>query len=258
MTASMFYRKMGLESKLSALNKKLDKKSFYDFADLNKKEKDIITKYIERMELAYLLTPTTINIQLFINEEYPYEGVMFITVQLREATTDKQVAFIEEIIHGALPNPVVIVFHLYETVLVSTCMKRLNKIDKASVVLGEINRTSWLNFGIENELTKEFIKAIHLTNISFVNFFEFYKEFDLAVQAVQHADVVGKFQIVKDKQQNEEQKWLIHEISRIEQEINKLKIAIKKESQFNKKVEFNVKIQQLTKEVSEIKKQLVM
>ena len=258
MTASMFYRKMGLESKLSSLNKKLDKKIFYDFADLNKKEKDVITKYIDRMELAYLLTPSTINIQPYINEEYHYEGVMFITVQLREETTDKQVVVIEEIIHGALPNPVVIVFHLNETVLISTCMKRLNKVDKASVVLGDTNHTSWINFETENDITKEFIQTIRLSNISFVNFFEFYKEMDLAVQALQNADIVGSFHVVKDEQQYEQQQQLIHEINRIEQEINKLKAAIKKESQFNKKVEFNVKIQQLTKQAAELKKQLVM
>lgn len=61
MTALMFYRKIGLETKVSALNKKLDKKIFYNFADLNKKERDVIARYIERMELAYLLTATTIQ-----------------------------------------------------------------------------------------------------------------------------------------------------------------------------------------------------
>lgn len=258
MTALMFYRKIGLETKLSSLNKKLDKKIFYDFADLKKKEKDVITKYIERMELAYLLTPTTINIQSFINEEYHYEGVMFITVQLREETADKQVDVIEEILHGALPNPIVIIFYLNDDVLISTCMKRLNKIDKVSSVLGDIHHSQWMNFETENELTRNFIQTIHLSNISFINFFEFYKEIDIAVQALQNSIIVGSFQIAKDEQQYERQQQLIHEINRIEQEINKLKTNIKKETQFNKKVGFNVNIQQLTKQAAELKKQLVM
>ena len=252
MTALMFYRKIGLETKLSALNKKLDKKIFYDFADLNKKEKDVITRYIERMELAYLLTANTINIQSFVNDEFHYEGVMFITVQLREVTKDKQVNVIQEIIHGALPNPTVIVFYLNEDVLISTCMKRLNKVDKVSAVLGEIHHSQWMNFETENESIKEFIKTVHLSNISFLNFLEFYKEMDLAVQALQNSIIVGSFQIVKDEQQQ-----IIHEINRIEQEINKLKVAIKKETQFNKKVDFNVNIQQLTKQATKLKNELV-
>jgi hypothetical protein len=254
MTASMFYRKMGLESKLPSMNKKLDKKIFYDSADLKKKEKEVITKYIERMELAYLLTNTTINIQPFINDEYHYEGVMFITVQLREETTDKQVYVIEEIIHGSLPNPTVIVFYLKEDVLISTCMKRLNKVDKVSAVLGDIHHSQWMNLETEDELTGEFIQTIHLSNISFNNFFDFYKEMDIAVEALQNAIIVGSFQIVKDEQLYEQQQKLIREINRMEQEINKLKKAIKKETQFNKKVEFNLKIQHLTKLVAEFKK----
>ncbi len=65
---------MGLESRLTPLNKKLDKKMFYDFADIKQKEKNVISKFVERLELSYLLTPSTINIQPMINEEYHYEG----------------------------------------------------------------------------------------------------------------------------------------------------------------------------------------
>ena len=259
MSAAAFYRQIGLESKLPSLNKKLDKKMFYDFADLNKKEKDAITKHIERMELAYLLTPTTINIHPFINEEYHYEGVMFITVQLREEATQKQIAVIDEVIHGALPNPAVIVFNLKDNVLISTCMKRLNKVDKSSVVLEKINRTIWVSLCNQNEdeAVNGFIQSIHLTKINFTNFYEFYKDIDLAVQALQNINIVGSFRVVKNEQQHEQQQLVIQQISGLEQEITKLKAAIKKETQFNKKVEFNVKIQQLTKKIAELKKQLV-
>lgn len=182
---------------------------------------------------------------------------MFITVQLREEITDKQVVTIEEIIHGALPNPTVIAFHLNDDVLVSTCMKRLNKVDKVSAVLGDIHHSQWMNFETENELTGEFIQTIHLSNISFINFFEFYKEMDLAVQALKNANIVGSFQIVKDEKQYEQQQQLIHEINRIEHEINKLKTAIKKETQFNKKVDYNVNIHQLIKQSNKLKNRLV-
>lgn len=257
MSASTFYREIGLEQKLPSINKKLDKKIFYDYADLNKKEKDVITKYIERMELSYLLTPSTINIQPFINDEFHYEGVMYITVRMREEATDKQVGVIEEVIHGALPNPVIIVFHLNDEILVSTCMKRLNKVNQSSVVLSEIHRTAWISLhDLENTLIHDFIQSIHLTRVNFSNFFEFYKEIDLAVQAYQQMDIVGSFQVVKDDKKREQQQIIIGQINETEQEIAKLKKAMKKESQFNKKVEYNVKIQHLTQKVVELKSEL--
>jgi DNA primase large subunit len=257
MSVSTFYREIGLEQKLPFLNKKLDKKIFYDYADLNKKEKDVITKYIERMELTYLLTPSTINIQPFISEEIHFEGVMYITVRMREEATEKQVTVIEEVIHGALPNPVIIVFHLNDEILVSTCMKRLNKVNQSSVVLSEIHRTAWISLhDLENTLIHDFIQSIHLTKVNFSNFFEFYKEIDLAVQAYQQINIVGSFQVVKDDKKREQQQIIIGQINETEQEMAKLKKAIKNETQFNKKVEFNIKIQQLAKRISELRSDL--
>jgi len=257
MSASTFYREIGLEQKLPSLNKKLDKKIFYEYAELNKKEKDVITKYIERMELTYLLTPSTINIQPFINDEFHYEGVMYITVRMREETTEKQVAIIEEVIHGALPNRVIIAFHLNDGILVSTCMKRLNKVNQSSVVLSEIHQTAWISLhDLENTLIHDFIQSIHLTKVNFSNFYEFYKEIDLAVQAYQQIDLVGSFQVVKDDRKREQLQVIIGKINETEQEIAKLKKAMKKETQFNKKVEYNIKIQQLANKIIELKSEL--
>ncbi|WP_048716500.1 DUF4391 domain-containing protein [Bacillus sp. 522_BSPC] len=258
MATSLFYQVIGLDSKLEALNKKLDKKMFYDYADLNKKEKNVITKYIDRIELAYLLTPSTINIQPFINEDIHYEGVTFITVRLREEATEKQVAIVEEVIHGALPNPVVIVFHLKEKLLVSTCMKRLNKVDKSSVVLGDIHRTSWLKLEHDTKIQNQFIKTIHVPNLNFNNFFVFYKDIDLAVEASQNAETIGSYHIERDHQKHDQRQRIIQQIKDLELEITKLKSAIKKESQFNKKVELNVKIQQFKKQTDQLKEELVL
>ncbi|TCS84502.1 DUF4391 domain-containing protein [Tepidibacillus fermentans] len=259
MSASTFYRQIGLESKLPSLNKKLDKKNFYDYVDLNRKEKDVITKAIERMELTFLLTPSTINIQPFINEEFHYEGIMFITIQLRETATDKQISVIDEVIHGTLPNPTINVFQMNNNdILISTCMKRLNKVNRSSVVLGEIHHTTWINLDYQTQIVKDFIQSVHLTKINFANFYEFYKDIDIAVQAFQNANIIGNFQIVKDEQQRLQKQLLIQQISVCETEISKLKTAIKKETQFNKKVEFNVKIYQLQKKIAELKQQLTL
>lgn len=56
-----FYERIGLAKRVPAVKKKLDKKMFYDYADLNKKEKNVIMKNVERMELSYLLTPSTLT-----------------------------------------------------------------------------------------------------------------------------------------------------------------------------------------------------
>lgn len=255
MAGLAFYERIGLDDKVRPLQKKLDKKMFYDFADLNKKEKDYITKYIERIELTFLLTPGTINIQPLVNEEYHYEGIMWITIQLREEAKDQHLLVISDIIHGALPNPVIIVFEKQERFQVSTCLKRRNKVDASQVVLGEVHHTPWMDLHARHKAAEQFLQAVHMASITFYNFFEFYKQFHLAVQAFQQSVVIGTFQLVKDEAQYAHQQQLIAQIEACEAEIAKWKNKIKKETQFNRKVEYNMRIQQLTKQVEQLKQQ---
>lgn len=251
-----FYRRIGLDSRLTAINKKLDKKMFYDFADINKKEKTAITKNIERMELTYLLTPTTINIQAFINEDYHFEGIMFVTVSLKEGTTEKDIKVLEEVIHGALPHPVVLTFSFQSKILISTGMKRLSKVNKSTVVLETIHRTDWIVDVRGEPVVSDFLQSIQLFNLNFSNFYEFYKDIDMAVEAFENTNTIGTFKIIKEDEQREAQQSLIHQIHEIEQSITRLKTSIKKETQFNKKVELNIKVQKLIKELEQIKEQL--
>ncbi|KGR83661.1 hypothetical protein CD31_15740 [Lysinibacillus boronitolerans JCM 21713 = 10a = NBRC 103108] len=244
---------MGLESRLTPLNKKLDKKMFYDFADIKQKEKNVISKFVERLELSYLLTPSTINIQPMINEEYHYEGVMFVTASLKEETLDKHVNVLEEVIHGALPHPVVITFTWQDQILISTCIKRLNKVNRAAVVLETIHRTNWIDDQITDSVKTAFLQSFQLVNLNFANFYEFYKDMDLTVEAFENAKTVGDFTIVKSDEEREQQLLLIQHIQEKELAISRLIAAIKKETQFNKKVEMNIKVQQLTMDIEQLK-----
>ncbi|WP_277679726.1 DUF4391 domain-containing protein [Gracilibacillus dipsosauri] len=254
MEALQFYERIELNDRSQAVKKKLDKKMFYDYGDVNKKEKNVITKFVERMELTYLLTPSTINIQAFINEEYHYEGVMFVTVQLRDDVTDKRVRLLEEVIHGALPNPIVITFAFKDQICVSSCMKRLNRVNKNNVVLETIHRTNWFSESNSISVVDNFMQSMLLSNLSFTTFFDFYKDIDLAVKAYQDSEIIGAYKVLRDDKERQQQETIISQINDIEQEINTLKAAIKKESQFNKKVELNMKVQQLKKELDNIKR----
>lgn len=252
MAGVAFYQVIGLDPRVRPLRKKLDKKMFYDFADLNKKEKDYITKYVERIELTYVLTPSNMNIQPFINDEYHYEGVMFITIRLREETKDYHVSTIGEIIQGALPNPVVIVFEKHGNIRMGTCIKRRNKVERSQTVLEQQAYTPWFQLDETNETVRQFIASVHMQNVSFAHFFQFYQDIHRAVQAFQHINAVGTFYIAT----NEQSQQLIEQIKQLETEIAAWKAKLKKETQFNRKVEMNMKIHELTMQIEQLKQRL--
>ncbi|AXM87806.1 DUF4391 domain-containing protein [Anoxybacillus ayderensis] len=252
MAGVAFYQVIGLDSRVHPLRKKLDKKMFYDFADLNRKEKDYITKYVERIELTYVLTPSNMNIQPFINDEYHYEGVMFISIRLREEIKDFHVSTIGEIIQGALPNPVVIVFEKQGNIQMGTCIKRRNKVDRSQTVLEQQAYTPWFQLDETNETIRQFIASVHMQNVSFAHFFQFYQDIHRAVQAFQHINAVGTFYIAT----NEQSQQLIAQIKQLETEIAAWKVKLKKETQFNRKVEMNMKIHELTTQIEQLKQRL--
>ncbi|CEG26476.1 hypothetical protein BN1002_01323 [Bacillus sp. B-jedd] len=254
--ADSFYEHIGIGRLLSPIHKKLDKKMFYEQGGLKKGEKETISKLIEKMELAYLLSLSTINIQPFISDEYHVEGVMFLTVQLREDPSDRQVATIDEAIHRALPHPVVLVFDWNGECQISTAMKRLNKVDRSGVVIEGIHRTGWFFPSEAKAEFEAFLQAVRLENVRFSSFLDFYKDIDRAVEAIKLSRVAGSYKIAGSEAEYEERQAALLQIEKLEQEAVKLKTAIRKESQFNKKVEMNVKIQQLLKQMESLKKQL--
>src|SRR5699024_1247840 len=154
-----------------------------------------------------------------------------------------------EIIHGSLPNPIVITFVFENEVCVSYCMKRLNKINKNNVVLENTYHTRWFNENMDNEVVKHFIQDIELSNLGFGTFFDFYNDINMAVKAFHDSEIIGTYRVLKDDEARQQQEVFIKQIQDIEQDIGKIKAAIKKETQFNKKVELNMKVQQLKKEL---------
>lgn len=225
---------------------------FYENIELNKKEKNIFTKNIERIELTYMLTQETMNIQAFISEEYKYDGIMIITVNLRGNMTNAQIRLFEQLIHNAIPHPTVLTLVRNDKISISTCLKRLNKVNKQEIVLETIHRSDFFAINDKDEVIESFLDDLHISKLSFSNFFTFYKDIDIAVKAFQNSVVIGTYRNLKDEKERIKLEQIIEQIVEKQQEIDQYKRELKKESQFNKKVEINMKMQQLKKELDRL------
>jgi hypothetical protein len=247
---------MGLIEKIDPLYKKLEKKMFFEHGGLKKKEKDYLTKYVQRMEITFLLNSSTINIQPFVNKDYRYEGIMFITVDLKEECKDQHIPALAHVIQRTIPNPTLLLFAHHKSVKFNSCMKRVNKADSRKVVLSPSHFTPWLEKEELGSAQQDFLDKIHLSKVSFQNFYEFYKDINLAVEALSNTEITGTFIIEKDDEKREKQKEQIQKVKDLEERVAKLSKAIKKELQFNKKAEMNQSIHQLKKQIQTLKEGL--
>lgn len=252
MGSNSFYELIGLHDRLTPLNKKIDKKAFLQQLDLNSKEKQQLTSWIDRVVLAFLLAPQTINIHPYQDEDKRYDNVSFVTVSLKEDKTLKQIQQLGYFLHDVLPNPTIFLFTYGEKVVVCTALKRKNKVDEKKSVIEELRLSSWLNMEIVEETTKQFLETIHLSKLPFTSFFHFYSKFHYALELLEVAEKTGEF-VQYEEEQLKDVQGIMAQISEVEAEIDKYRKMIKKETQFNRKAEYNVSIKKLKIKLEQLK-----
>lgn len=243
---------LGLD-KVKYLGRKLDKKMFYDNGDLSKEDKRIFIDYIDRIEMSYVLNSSTINIAPFVNEEYYYEAIVYLKVKLKQK--DK-IDKISKIINNNIPNPLVIIYEFDKQYSISTAIKRLSKTEKNKTVVEESNTTNWLDISSLSENDKKFIESISLGKIPYTNLFDFYKTINNKIYMFNMSDKIGEYEDISDKKTLEESKQISEKIERLEVELKKTLSKIKRESQFNKKMELNVKAVEINKKIEKLKGKL--
>ena len=243
---------LGLD-KVKYLGRKLDKKMFYDKGDLSKEDKRIFIDYIDRIEMSYVLNSSTINIAPFVNEEYYYEAIVYLKVKLKQK--DK-IDKISKIINNNIPNPLVIIYEFDKQYSISTAIKRLSKTEKNKTVVEESNTTKWLDISSLSENDKKFIESISLGKIPYTNLFDFYKTINDKIYLFNMSDKIGEYEDISDKKTLEESKQISEKIERLEVELKKTLSKLKRESQFNKKMELNVKAVEINKKIENLKRNL--
>ncbi|KYC71619.1 hypothetical protein B4096_3777 [Heyndrickxia coagulans] len=80
-----------------------------------------------------------------------------------------------------------------------------------------IHKTPWFDPEAENDFESDFIQSIHLININFSNFYEAYKDLDRAVEAFQYANLIGRFQLIKNDEKQAKHKEKIQEIEKLDE-----------------------------------------
>lgn len=240
---------LGLD-KVKYLGRKLDKKMFYDNGDLSKEDKKIFIDYIDRIEMSYILNSSTLNIAPFVNDEYYYEAIVYLKVKLKQ---QDKIDKISKIINNSIPNPLVIIYEFDKEYCISTAIKRLSKTEKNKTVVEESNITDWLNINNLSENDKKFIDSISLRKIPYTNLFDFYKTINDRIYIFKISDKIIGYEDISDKKTLEESKQISEQIEKLEDELKKTIRNLKKENQFNKKMELNIKATDLEKKIKELK-----
>lgn len=219
----------------AVMGKTVYKKLFYDNAELNKADVTRIKENIEKVDWLYSLRPDTVNVLPYQDEIREYTEIEVLLVELRKIHDIRRLA---EIIMRAIPYPMLLLFRYENKISYVVSHQRTSQADESQNVLEELIMTDFID---EKEVVIDFKQYRHS------NFYVMYCDLVDSIilhKASQHFSV----EMMNAGQAKEK----LERLQKYKTEMEKLEKQIKKETQFNRKMEINMDLMQIKKKYNEL------
>lgn len=215
------------------INRTVFKKMFYENAALSKSDKDLFVDSIDKITWIYCLNQDNMNVPAYTTDEREYLEIEVMEVALSENKGIKRIA---EIIMRAIPYPMLLIFSFENKYQLWTAHQRFNLADNNKITLEEPICTEW------QDVDSNLWDKLNVSNFRYSNFYDMYSDIIDAV-AVFNAEKLTDKEI-----SGEDARKLLRRNAEIDGQIAALRAELKKATEFNKKMEINMKIKKIEKE----------
>ena len=202
----------------------LPKSKIYEYAGASSKIKELFVRQVDQVVWKYKLAPETINVPA--TKAVPEIQVFSITLKTRDLKED-----VLRSIDKAIPFPIIYELSFAKKIKVVTSHKRPSEVDSGKWVVGSYFTTDWVA-----STTPRKVLPVTL---------------DLGVLYQELLRSVIPYP-ARAKETLHEQLVRAEAIRSQEAELEKAKVLLHKEKQFNRKVEINAKIRTIRKEIDRL------
>lgn len=234
------YEKINLPP-AARIDRVVAKKQFFANGDLSSADKKLFDR-VEKIYWRYALKNQNTFIQPFADEEREYPEIEVMEVILRE---EKQINRLAGVMLRSIPYPMLIFFQNGEKIQLWMGKLRQNQADSSRMTLTETERTEWLT------ANDELWEKLSLKKMPTANFCTLYEAWFDTISRSHLAKAGFSSQEISGEAARE----TVERLKNIEQEMARLRSQMKKESQFNRKMELNTKLQRLKREKAKITEQ---
>ena len=228
------------------LGKRVFKKLFHDNAKLGVTDKKALREDIDTITWQYTLKPSTIPIQAYEDDQREYHEIAILQVGLK---TLKRTGRIAEIIHRAIPYPLVVIFVFGTTCALSLAHKRFSQAERGAIVVEEFLTTDWIDLAAPTPIQQAFLDSLTMTGLPQTHFFALYSALVDRCVALDCARLTSVYRIEAVAERREERRQRLAHCHELEVQIAEQKADIKTETQFNREVELNIQIKQLEQQL---------
>lgn len=246
------YTQMGLPANCR-LGKRVYKKLFAENAQLGITDKKAFSEDIDKVVWMYKVEPNTVLIPAFTDDQREYLEVAVIQVDCK---TQKRTGRIAQIVHRAIPYPLLIIFSHESSVVLSLAHKRFSQAEKGAIVADEFFTSDWMDLTCPTAVQTSFLDSLKLNELPRTNLFVFYSALVDRMIGLDCSQLTGTYSVGKSKQDYALRRENLAKCHQLETEITQLRTELKKEDQFNRRVELNEKIKELETQLDEATSQL--
>lgn len=247
------------------INKPIFKTLLNENANLNTRNKKILTDYIQKIKWYGRFAEDNTRIKPYIDNKKEYLEVEIITIQLKEENLIKEnidneiiikpeqkINRIIDIIFRFIPYPQLIIIKYKNFIKLNVANIRNHDVDPTKITIDETIKTPWINTENLEEIDKTFFENIQYANHNMTNMHSFYKTY---IDSITHYNASKR--VDKNvKLEYADIKIIEDEINILEKEIKKLRQKLKKETQASKEVKLNNQIREKRIKLKKLEKQL--
>jgi hypothetical protein len=222
------------------VGKKVHKKLFYDNAKLSSADKKAFQEHLDIVTWMYALKQENTSFKAYVDGEREYCEISILLILLKQSGNAERII---NLIHRAIPYPLLLICGYQDAVMFSIATKRFSLVEKGIIIVEEELNSGWISLVTLGKDELFFIKSLAVDSKMYITFLDLYLGWEASLIALACSRHTGQFKI--NDFNTKARKEVLEQCFALQDEISCLRSSIKKETQINKKVEINARINAL-------------
>ena len=236
MTPATIVAALGLPAE-SRVDQRVPKKMLVENGAPTATDKRYINDGVEELVWVAALKPSTIGVPEYRDDLREYLEVAVLTLVAR---AEAKIARLLELIHRAIPYPLLLVTAQPSGVLISQAHIRWSQGQSGETVLDGAIVTAEVNSG--GSASDDLLRSFGLVHQSRQNLHSLYQGWIERLEAFAAAKLTGEFRVAESRDAAERRRVALADYERITREIGSLRARASKENQINRRVDINLQL----------------
>lgn len=241
----------------SQVGQRVPKKMLLENGAPTAADKRLINEAAEEIQWIAALKPNTVGVPDYRDQHREYLEIAVLAVTLRGKIKPANASRLAELIHRAVPYPVLLLLDVGEELIISLAHKRWAQNEAGKVVLGGDVVVVALTGTISSTIELAFLQSLSLTLQPQHSLLALYQGWIDCLYALLAAQLTGTYQLgVVTPEQSTLRRQALLDCTKFESEISRLQAQAAKEKQLARQVEVNLAIKRVQEKLATARQQL--